>query len=206
MPSGREIFSFLEQYYAVWGYLIVFGAAIAESTPFLAWFVPGVYLAVLGAIYSTSGTIEFPILVFSLALGWFIGDNINFVFGRMGWYTFLNKIGLGHLLARGERWMKKHEGAALLIGHVSPNISWSVTMTCGILKIPYRTFVWQTLVSVILWSTAYGIVGYLLGYHRSLVEKIFDFGFWPFTALFVAWVVWRIFLTVKHRRIHHILP
>lgn len=206
MPSGSEVFAFLEQYYATWGYLIVFIAAILESTPFTAWFVPGVYLAILGAIYSTSGIISFPSLVFSLSLGWFIGDNIDFVFGRLGWYSFLNKLGFGHLLSRGERWMKKHEGAALLIGHVSPNISWSVTMTSGILKIPYRTFFWQTLLSVILWSTAYGTVGYLLGYQRPLVEKIFDWAFWPFIALFVVWVLWRISLTVKHRRIHHILP
>ena len=206
MPSGAEIISFFEGYYANYGYLIVFIAAVIESTLIFGWFFPGMYLALMATLYSQQGTLSLPLVVLFAALGWLTGSSINYAFGRFGWYKIFLRLGLNKLLEKGQRLTDKYGRRAIFLSHSYPSFSPSVSVVSGIFKVPFSTFFLWALSSILFWTSLYAIVGYLAGYQRKLVESILDYIAIPFTVIAVFWLIRKVYNRLNKKDQGEILP
>jgi len=192
MPSGAEIIAFVEQYYAAYGYPLVFIFSILETILGISWQLPGTFVVLLATFYARQGVLFLPYVLILAIVGWFIGDNINYFLGKCGWYRLFLWVGMKEGLKKGEKFMEKHGKMALFLGHVMPSFAIFVSTAAGILGIPYKKYLSFISLSIVFWVMVWGPVGYFLGNYRKEVEAVVYFLPWPTTLAFLGWLIYKV--------------
>ena len=201
-----ELPSWLLQGMDTWGYWVVLLAVAIESAgiPF-----PGETTLVAAAVYaSTQHTLSIPLVIAAAAVGAILGDNAGYTIGRVGGYPLLQRI--LRLLHIGEekllytrRYFEKHGDKTVFFGRFIAVLRAWAAFLAGANHMRRRTFFLWNAAGGIVWATAYGLLGFILGDNLPLLGRILKylgiFGFVVLGLIVVAVIAFWIFRRRRER-------
>jgi membrane-associated protein len=155
-----------------WMYLIIFVAAIIESTPVIGTFTPGtLFLVFFGFLISISA-LSLPLCILVATIGAVTGDGIGYLLGRYGSRFFKEHKGLLRLshIELGRAFFAKHGGKSILIGRFVGVIRPIVPLVAGAIRMSMRRFLPLNILSALLWAGLLITVGYIVGANWQIVE------------------------------------
>lgn len=181
LPPAKEILSFIESFYSQFGYWIISVSGLLEALFLVGSYIPGSSAILLGAALSKNGVVFLPFVILLGTLSLTLGYTINYFLGKYGWYRALEKFGLKEGIHAAEKKLTKHRGKTLAFGYISPSIGSFVSTASGIAGIPFKTFIFTTLIAQLFWSTVWGTVAYLVG--PIFVEYFLKYGVMVFYVI-----------------------
>lgn len=156
-----------------WMYLIIFVAAIIESTPVIGTFTPGtLFLVFFGFLISIS-SLTLPLCILVAVLGAVIGDCLGYALGRYGSRFFKEHKGLLRIshIEMGRAFFLKHGGKSILIGRFVGVIRPIVPLVAGAVRMSMRRFMTLNMLSALLWASLLISAGYVVGENWHIVES-----------------------------------
>lgn len=213
MHAVEEWIAVVGGWYATYGYALVFGGAFAENTALLGLLLPGGTLAALGAFYARAGTLNLAWVILLAWAGMVLGYHVDYLVGR---FALQRVIGYWSARPLGRRlriagrvrlaraFLAKHGGKAIVLSHTAGHLRSFVALTAGAAHMPYPRFLAFELLAALIWSSAFCIVGYLIGTQLDTFLTILErVGWASLVALGVAalgWYIWRAGRTTKRRQ------
>jgi membrane-associated protein len=163
-----------------WTYAFLFAIAALDVIIPL---VPSETSVILAGVLASTDDLNLVLVILFAAGGAILGDNIAYWIGRK----------VGHRLVdrwfKGERrkqvdWAHKQVqergGYLIVIGRFIPGGRTAVTLSCGMLEMPWRRFITFDVAAGLVWGTYAAMLGYLGG--RTFEEN-------PFKGFILAFVV-----------------
>lgn len=182
MPSASELLTLAEYYFQTWGLWVLFIGAFLENSVILGFLFPGVTIIVFSGFVARTSDQNLFLIVLLATFGAFLGDNLDYFIGKKLGGVLEKKPLFAKPVALVKPFLEKHGIYAVFIGRFS---GWSrawVALSCGITKFSYLKFAIISLVSALVWTSAWIIGGYLLGGNRDLIEELLS------QASILAWI------------------
>lgn len=159
-----------------WGYLIFFLAATLEAAAFLGLIVPGESLVLVGGFLASQGLLDVGDLIFVVAAGAVIGDQIGYELGRhMGreWLMRYGRwVGLREQhLERVDGFFARHGGKTVFFGRFVGFLRALAPFVAGSSGMRYRQFFPYNLAGGVLWAISFVLLGYFLGASWQVAER-----------------------------------
>lgn len=163
LPDREIIISSIRSWFSNYGLIVVFVSALIEGLLLFGNYFPGGLVIFLGVI-SAGGNIPLTILtVLVVCLALYIAYTINYFLGKHGWYRLFAKFGFTEAIENTKKKLTKHQFKAIMASYWMPNLA-SVTATgAGVLKLPFKKFMIQSLFGVLLWNSLWGTLVGVLG-------------------------------------------
>lgn len=182
IPNAPSIIEQVKRVYGIYGYDLIFLGALLEGTFLVGFYVPGSFIVLLGAALSRSGIVSFPLVVLFGTLGLSLGYMFNYALGRFGWYRILSGFGFSGGVKDAKNKLLKYEDKAIFWGYLMPSTGSLLSTAAGVLKMPFKKFVIQSLLTQAFWSLLLGGLAYLFG--MTFIELFLDyFGFIALTGV-----------------------
>jgi membrane-associated protein len=178
-----------------WTYVYLFAvSAIDVVFPV----VPSEASVILGGVLAGSGHLILPLVILAGAAGAVAGDNTAYLIGRKAEGPIVRRFFSGERARRLE-WAREQLSVRgpylILIGRFVPGGRTAVTITAGMLQMPYRRFLLYDVMAGTVWASYAALLGYVGG--RSFEEQPWK----GFVAAFaVALAVGGIIELVRWRR------
>lgn len=163
LPPAEEIIASAKNYYEIYGYWVVFIAALVEGALLINWYLPGGVVVLLGVVLSRESDINIFIVLALIVLGFFTTAVINYGFGRFGWYHVFLKLGLEKPLEKVKSKVKDKGLNVLFTTYIHPNFGALAATASGILRLPFYRFCLYSFVSIFLWNSMWATVFYYFG-------------------------------------------
>lgn len=146
-----------------------------------------------------TGTNAYIAIALAGTIGYLLGSLAGWAIGYYGGKPFLERRGRWfHLdaarLDRAERWFRRWEGWAVLIGRVTPVVRSFVSIPAGLFETPLLRYTVLTAIGSAVWCFAWAAAGWGLGTSWEGVHKGFEYVDYVVVAaivLFVAFVILR---------------
>jgi len=158
------------------GYPIValFVAIESSGIPF-----PGETTLVLAAVYSGTPGSKLSIagVIIAAIVGAVVGDNIGFTVGRYGGRKVIDRYGhyvrlQPHHLDTAEQFFRRHGDKTVFLGRFVAVLRAWAAFLAGVNRMPWARFLVFNAAGGIVWATAYGTLGYVLGNNLPLLFRI----------------------------------
>src|SRR5258708_6639973 len=156
----------LQHFLMTYGYLAVLLFVAIESIgiPF-----PGETMLLVAAIYAgTTRELSIWVVILGAAGGAIVGDNVGYWIGGEGGFRLLRRY--GRYIRLDERKLKvglylfrKHGGKVVFFGRFVAVLRAWAAFLAGVNRMPWPRFLLFNALVGIIWSTLYGLGGYLLG-------------------------------------------
>ncbi|GMT43309.1 MAG: hypothetical protein IEMM0003_0128 [bacterium] len=156
----------------IWGYWILFSAALLETILIVGLFMPGSTIVLIFGALAANGYYDFGDLMWFAVIAALIGDNINYYIGRKYGYSWAkNKrfIKEKHF-EKGRYFFNTYGAKALFLGRLIPGLKETFPFIAGSVKMDMRKFLFWDLLGCIAWSLEFLSVGYLFGSSLSLAR------------------------------------
>jgi membrane protein DedA with SNARE-associated domain len=142
---------------------------------------------------SRDGTMNLWGVVFVVAAGIIITYVGNYFVGKYGLYRVFTRFGLNESIETTKKSLEKHGDRWLWLTYAHPNLGALTSLTCGIVKYPFKKFLIYSLVATIGWCIFWGVVAYL---GADQIIKIVTLR-WLFIVLIVVLIAWKGISTVR---------
>lgn len=190
-----RIVEFLVPFIQHYGYWILFGLTMLETSAFLGLVAPGETIIVLCAFYASRGTLDVWTVWWIAMAGAILGDQLGYALGRHYGHGLIQRFGKYVFfdtgkLERTERYYDRHGGKTVFIGRFMSLLRSFGPVVAGVSRMPYGTFLAWSVASVVVWATAFTVVGYFFGKSWEAIEEWMG---WGGAAAFVvgfALVLW----------------
>lgn len=190
---GHIIYRFLTRFFARYGYGAVFAGVMFENAGLP---VPGESVLLFGGFLAHEGTLNLKWVIALAIAGAIVGDNLGYLIGHYGGVKLLRRL-RGHVFLT-ERRFDQAESAILRYG------AWAVFTArfiaglrilagplAGGFRMRYREFLLANAAGALLWGTAIGVAGYLLGSSwQRLVHFARNLDLAVLTVVVVVALVW----------------
>jgi membrane protein DedA with SNARE-associated domain len=131
--------------------------------------VPGETMLIAAAVYAgTTHRLQIPLVIAAAAVGAILGDNLGFLIGREGGYRLLHRY--GRYVRLDERRLKlgrylflRHGGKVVFFGRFIAVLRTWAAFLAGVNRMPWGRFLFFNVTGGIVWASAFGIGGYILG-------------------------------------------
>jgi membrane protein DedA with SNARE-associated domain len=146
-----------------WTYVFIFGIAALDAVFPL---VPSETSVITAGVLAASGDLVLPLIILAAALGAFLGDMTSFTVGRFGGHWVQRKLFAGERRKRldwAERMLQQRGGYLIVIARFIPGGRTAVTLTAGMLEMPWRKFIPFDLAAGFIWGIYAALVGYFGG-------------------------------------------
>lgn len=171
LPSLEEILDGFTNLFAKYGYEIVFIGAFLEAALLVDLFIPGGSIVLVGAYFSSTGLLSYPLFLAVTTLGFFLGFTLDFLLGYFGWSDILEKFGLGKQLEQARVRIKKWEGKAFLLGYIHPDSASLIAAAAGTIRMDIRRFTIYNLFASLVWLLIWTGLVYLFG---QTIVRLFE--------------------------------
>ena len=158
----KELLHLLDSY----GYWAVLVFVMVESIGIP---VPGETMLLTAAIYAgRTGHLFIGFVIAAAAAGAIIGDNIGYVIGREGGFRLLRR--WGKYVRLDERKLKvgqyvflRYGGLVVFFGRFIALLRALAALLAGVNRMPWWRFLVANALGGVLWASAYGMLGWVLG-------------------------------------------
>jgi membrane protein DedA with SNARE-associated domain len=145
-------------------YLVVF---VAAGLDVLFPLIPSETIVLTASILAAQGDLLIFVLVPSVALGAFVGDNACYWLGRKIGDPIARRLFKGEKgrarLEWAERALQQRGGLLIGVGRFIPGGRTATTFAAGTLEMPYRSFLLADAIAASLWAVYICALGYLGG-------------------------------------------
>lgn len=183
-------------------YIVVFLAALLESTPVIGTFTPGTLFFLFFGYSASVNGINLPVIILIASVGAVVGDVLGYILGKYGsgWMIRNKKLLKEVHIEQGRGFFSKHGGKSILLGRFVGPIRPIVPLIAGSIHMGFQKFLFWNILGAFLWSALYMTLGYFFGAHARTIEHyVTDGGFIILGVLAIgAFFVYR-----KYKKMHH---
>lgn len=159
-PTPDALLEGLKYYFALYGYPVLIFSAMIESIPLINIYFPGSSIILLAAAFCRQGSLNIFAVILLTAASFCLTYVLNYWLGRYGFHKLFVKFGMGDALEKTKVQVKKHGFWWIWISYSHPNLGALTSTTFGILNLPFSSFLTQTILANIVWSTFWGVIMY----------------------------------------------
>jgi membrane-associated protein len=163
-----------------WTYVFLFVIAALDVIIPL---VPSETSVILAGVLASTDDLNLVLVILFAAGGAILGDNIAYWIGRKVGHRIVDRWFKGERRKQVDWAHKQVEargGYLIIIGRFIPGGRTAVTLSCGMLEMPWRRFIAFDVAAGLVWGTYAAMLGYLGG--RTFEEN-------PFKGFILAFVV-----------------
>lgn len=159
--------AWLVETFGIWTYVILFLVIFCETGLVVTPFLPGdSLLFAIGALASTTGSLNIMLLYVLLLIAAIAGDTVNYWIGHKLGESLINSqrrfIRKEHL-DRTHQFYEKHGGKTIIIARFIPIVRTFAPFVAGLGSMNYRQFIMYNIAGAILWITLLLFAGYFFG-------------------------------------------
>ena len=185
----------------LWGYPIVFLAALLEASPFFGILIPGQTIVMIGGFFAKLGVLNIYYVIILSALGAIIGDFVGYILGRAYGYSFIKDYGKyfffkEEYFKRTKELMNEHTGKTIIIGRFNSITRAFAPFVAGSSKVPFKKFFFYNIVGGISWGIFFSLVGYIFGKTYEVASKYIN----GFLAAFFIAAMFAAYFYMGHKR------
>jgi membrane-associated protein len=128
--------------------------------------VPSETSVILAGVLASSGDLNLVLVILSAAGGAVTGDNISYWIGRKVGHRIVDRFFKGERRKQvdwAHRQVEQRGGYLIVIGRFIPGGRTAVTLSCGMLEMPWRRFITFDVAAGLVWGTYAALLGYLGG-------------------------------------------
>ena len=148
-------------------YLVIGGIIFIETALLVGFFLPGDSLLFsAGLVAAARSDVNIVILVFTVFLAAFIGDQVGYVLGRKigrPYFQRRNSKRMQKMLARSERFYEKYGWWSVVIARYIPWVRTFVPPIAGTVKMNYYKFLSANALGAFLWGVGITLAGFYSG-------------------------------------------
>ena len=148
-------------------YVVVGGIIFIETALLVGFFLPGDSLLFsAGLVAAARSDVNIVILVLTVFLAAFIGDQVGYVLGRKigrPYFQRRNSKRMQKMLARSERFYEKHGWWSVVIARYIPWVRTFVPPIAGTVKMNYYKFLSANALGAFLWGVGITLAGFYSG-------------------------------------------
>lgn len=167
--------TWLDHAIIVYGYWAVLVAVGLESLgiPF-----PGETTLLVGAVYAGTGRpLNIIGVIVAAAAGAILGDNTGYAIGRYGGYALIKRFGRYVRLDEGklepaQRFFRTHGDKTVFLGRFVSVLRTWVAFLAGVNRMTWRAFLVWNAAGGVVWAIIYGLLGFYLGRHVAVLERV----------------------------------
>ena len=163
-----------------WTYLFLFAVAALDAIIPL---VPSETSVILAGVLASTGDPNLILVILFAAIWAIVGDNVSYWIGRTVGHHFVERFFKGERRKQvdwAHRQVEERGGYLIIIGRFIPGGRIVVTLSCGMLEMPWRRFITFDVVAGLVWATYAAMLGYVGG--RTFEES-------PFRGFLLAFAV-----------------
>ena len=198
----ETLLSWFGPLFSTFGYVLVFGATLLESSAFLGIVVPGDVILAIGGIYAARGELSLPWVMALGAVGTMCGESIGYWLGSRFGESLVRRLPFADRLEdkiqRAREAFDRNDAKVLLVGRFASGLRVMVPFTAGMGSTSYLRFMAFVIPTATVWAIAVALVGYIFGANVELIDKILSRFGWGALAVIVlavggtiAWRKWR---------------
>lgn len=146
-----------------WTYLFLFVISALDAVIPL---VPSETSVILAGVLASQGDLVLILVIAFAAAGAVAGDNLSYWIGRKLGDRVVNRFFKGERRKQvdwAHRQVEERGGYLIIIGRFIPGGRTAVTLSCGMLKMPWRRFLAFDVVAGLVWATYATMLGYVGG-------------------------------------------
>jgi membrane-associated protein len=146
-----------------WTYLFLFVICALDAIIPL---VPSETSVILAGVLASTGDLNLILVILLSAAGAVTGDNGSYWIGRSAGHRFVNRFFRGERRKQvdwAHRQVEERGGYLIVIGRFIPGGRIVVTLSCGMLEMPWRRFISFDVVAGLVWATYAAMLGYVGG-------------------------------------------
>ncbi len=181
-------------------YVVVAGVIFVETGLLLGFFLPGDSLLFsAGLVAAARNDINVVVLVFTVFLAAFIGDQVGYVLGRkIGRPYFERKKSpyMQRMLKRSENFYDKYGWWSVVIARYIPWVRTFVPPIAGTVKMNYYKFLTANALGALLW----GVVITLAGFYSGSISWVKDISYGLATFFIGASLISALFNYLREKR------
>ncbi len=163
-----------------WTYAFLFAIAALDVIIPL---VPSETSVILAGVLASTDDLNLVLVILFAAGGAILGDNIAYWIGRKVGHRIVDRWFKGERRKQvdwAHKQVQERGGYLIVIGRFIPGGRTAVTLSCGMLEMPWRRFIAFDVAAGLVWGTYAAMLGYLGG--RTFEEN-------PFKGFILAFVV-----------------
>jgi membrane protein DedA with SNARE-associated domain len=119
-------------------------------------------------------------VIVAAAAGAILGDNTGYTIGRFGGYALIKRF--GHYvrldeakLEPAQRFFRQHGDKTVFLGRFVSVLRTWVAFLAGVNRMPWHAFLVWNAAGGIIWAIIYGLLGFYLGRHVGVLERVISF-------------------------------
>ena len=146
-----------------WTYVFLFGIAALDV---LFPLVPSETSVILGGVLASTGDLLLVLVILFAAGGAILGDNASYWIGRKVGHRVVERFFKGERRKQidwAHRQVRERGGYLIVVGRFIPAGRTVVTLSCGMLEMPWRRFIVFDVVAGLVWATYAAMLGYVGG-------------------------------------------
>jgi membrane-associated protein len=146
-----------------WTYVFLFVVSALDAIIPL---VPSETSVILAGVLASTGDLVLVLVILFAAGGAIAGDNVSYWIGRKVGPRFVDRFFKGERRKQVEwahRQVEERGGYLIVIGRFIPGGRIVVTLSCGMLEMPWRRFITFDVVAGLVWGTYAAMLGYVGG-------------------------------------------
>jgi membrane-associated protein len=148
-------------------YVVVGGVIFIETALLVGFFLPGDSLLFsAGLVAAARNDINIVVLIFTVFLAAFIGDQVGYVLGRKigrPYFQRRNSKRMQNMLARSESFYEKYGWWSVVIARYIPWVRTFVPPIAGTVKMNYYKFLSANALGAFLWGVGITLAGFYSG-------------------------------------------
>jgi membrane-associated protein len=128
--------------------------------------VPSEASVITGGVIAGTGDLFIWLVILSAASGAVLGDNVSYWIGRTLGERIVARFFQGERRKRidwAEKQIEERGGYLIVVGRFIPGGRTAVTLSAGLLEMPWRRFIVFDVAAGLLWATYAGLLGYFGG-------------------------------------------
>jgi membrane-associated protein len=128
--------------------------------------VPSETSVILAGVLASTGDLNLILVILFAAGGAILGDNIAYLIGRKVGHRIVDRWFKGERRKQvdwAQKQVQERGGYLIVIGRFIPGGRTAVTLSCGLLEMPWRRFISFDVAAGLVWGTYAAMLGYLGG-------------------------------------------
>lgn len=198
---SESLLGLILEYFETYGYLLVFLFLLLENFIVLGLIVPGETVLLVASFLAATGRLNIFYVIATAAAAAILGNNIGYLLGREGGRRLVERFG-GRLvtperLRAAEAYFDAHGPKTVFIGRFAAGVRVFIPALAGASKMAYSKFLFYTVTSVLIWTTAAGLLGYFFGRNWQTLARLLGRLSWLVLGIILAVFV---YLLIRKRR------
>jgi membrane-associated protein len=128
--------------------------------------VPSETSVILAGVLASTNDLNLVLVILFAAGGAILGDNISYWIGRKVGHRIVERWFKGERRKQvdwAKRQVEERGGYLIIIGRFIPGGRTAVTLSCGLLEMPWRRFITFDVAAGLVWATYAALLGYIGG-------------------------------------------